>query len=59
MGIRFDTRSAHLVQDNGDAGVGDLPSGFGAGQAAADYMNGFHSHARLFRRFRRGVEPLC
>jgi hypothetical protein len=47
------------VQDDGHAGLGDLPGGFGTGQAATDYMNGFHSHARLFRRFRipRGRAP--
>ena len=31
---------AHLVQDDGHAGLGDLPSGFRAGEAAADDMDG-------------------
>jgi hypothetical protein len=29
-------RSAHLMQDHGDAGLGDLPGGFGTGEAAAN-----------------------
>ena len=32
----------HLVQDDGDAGARDLPGGLGAGEAAADDMDGFH-----------------
>ena len=30
----------HLVQGHRDAGFGELPGGFGTGQAAADNMNG-------------------
>jgi hypothetical protein len=33
---------AHLVQDDGDASLGDLPGGFGAGETAANDVNGFH-----------------
>ena len=32
--------AAHLVQDDRHAGRGDLPSGFAAGEAAADDMDG-------------------
>ena len=32
---------AHLVQHDGDAGIGDLPGGFRAGEARADDMDGF------------------
>ncbi len=32
---------AHLVQDDADAGFGDLPGGFRAGEARADDMHGF------------------
>ena len=31
---------AHLVQDDGDARLGDLPGGFRAGEAGADDMHG-------------------
>ena len=31
---------AHLVQDDGNAGLGDLPGGLGAGEAAADDVDG-------------------
>jgi hypothetical protein len=30
---------AHLVQNDGNSALRDLPGGFGAGQAAADNMN--------------------
>ena len=30
---------AHLVQDDGHAGLGDLPGGFRAGEPAADDVN--------------------
>ena len=33
-------RRAHLVQDDGDAGLGGLPGGLGAGEAAADDVDG-------------------
>ena len=39
---------AHLVQHDRNAGLGDLPGGFGAGEAAADDMDGFdcaHGHS--------------
>ena len=32
---------AHLVQHHGNAGIGDLPGGFRAGEARADDMDGF------------------
>ena len=32
---------AHLVQHHGNAGIGDLPGGFRAGEAGADDMDGF------------------
>ena len=32
---------AHLVQHHADAGIGDLPGGFRAGEAGADDVNGF------------------
>ena len=31
---------AHLVQDDGNADAGDLPGGFGPGEAAADNVDG-------------------
>ena len=33
---------AHFVQDDGNAGLGDLPGRFAAGEAAADDVNGAH-----------------
>ena len=33
---------AHLVQDDRNAGLGDLPGGFAAGEAAADDVDGAH-----------------
>ena len=39
MGLGHPLR-AHLVQDHGDAGIGDLPGGFRAGEAPADDMDG-------------------
>ncbi len=33
-------RGTHLVQHDGHAGTGDLPGGFGAGEAAADDVDG-------------------
>ena len=33
--------AAHLVQDDGHAGLGQLPGGLRAGKAAADDMDGF------------------
>jgi len=30
---------AHLVQDDADAGIGDLPGRFGTGEARADDMH--------------------
>ncbi len=39
--VRFGlARRAHFVQHHGDAAAGDLPGGFGTGEAAADHMNG-------------------
>ena len=35
-------RRAHLVQHDRDAGVGDLPGGLAAGEAAADDVHGTH-----------------
>jgi hypothetical protein len=35
-------RRPHLVQHDGDAGIGQRPSGFGTGHTAADYVNRFH-----------------
>ncbi len=35
------TCGAHLVEDDGDAHFGGLPCGFGAGEAAADDVDGF------------------
>ena len=32
---------AHLVQHHANAGIGDLPRGFRAGEAGADDVNGF------------------
>ena len=34
----------HLVQDDGNAAIDDLPSGFGAGETAADDVNGVCFH---------------
>ena len=31
---------AHLVQDDANARIGDLPGGFRTGKAAADHMDG-------------------
>ncbi|MNI09666.1 hypothetical protein D3C73_627490 [compost metagenome] len=39
MGIGA-ANAAHLVQDDRDAGLCDLPGCFGAGKAAADHVNG-------------------
>ena len=44
MGLGHPYR-AHLVQDHGDAGIGDLPGGFRAGEAAADDVNGMRHGA--------------
>ena len=33
----------HLVQDDAEAGAGDLPGGFGAGEAAADDVDGLNA----------------
>ncbi|MNL40506.1 hypothetical protein D3C87_1628600 [compost metagenome] len=42
VGVGLDARhAAHFVQDDGHAGLGDLPGGFGTGEAAADDVNGF------------------
>ena len=41
-------RRAHLVQDDGDAGLGGLPGGLGSGEAAADDVDGV-GHGRGFR----------
>ena len=41
-------RGAHLVQDDGDAHLGGLPGGLGAGEAAADDVDRF-GHGRGFR----------
>jgi aldehyde dehydrogenase (NAD+) len=40
VGVGSHARPAHLVQDDGDVGLGDLPGGLGAGEAAADDVNG-------------------
>ena len=40
MGLGHPDR-AHLVQDHGNAGIGDLPGRFRAGEAGADDMDGF------------------
>jgi hypothetical protein len=45
--------AAHLVQDHGHAGIGDLPGSLGTGKAAAD-MNGFQVMAGARRRRRCG-----
>ena len=34
---------AHLVEDHGDAHLGGLPGGFGAGETAADDVDGFYA----------------
>ena len=36
----------HLVKHDGHAGLGDLPCGFGAGESAADDMDGACDHRR-------------
>ena len=46
---------AHLVQDDGDAHGGDLPGGLGAGEAAADDVDGF-AHGGGSRRSGAGWE---
>ena len=37
---------AHFVQDDRHAGLGRLPGGFRAGEAAADDVDGLHVHGR-------------
>ena len=50
---------AHLVQHHRHAGLGDLPGGFGAGEPAADHVNGF-GHRRQSSASRRSPERrLC
>jgi hypothetical protein len=49
---------AHLVQHDADAGLGDLPGGFRAGQAAADDVNRVDRHARRSTLRRRRAEGL-
>jgi hypothetical protein len=45
----------HLVQHHGQAGLGDLPGGFRAGEAAADDVNGKGSgHDTAYRIGRHG-----
>ena len=49
---------AHLVQDHANAGIGDLPGGFRAGEAAANHMDGVSlgsagNHARRVSAFSR------
>src|SRR5690606_16417535 len=52
----------HLMDDRRDAGLRQLPGGFGAGQSAADDVNGLEAHeggdkprrARMQRTTRRG-----
>ncbi len=46
---------AHFVQNDGNAGLGDLPGRFAAGQAAADDVNG--AHGGLVAKPRRFVNP--
>ncbi len=54
---------AHLVQDHRHAGLGDLPGGLGAGEAAADDVDFAHAHGRGSRpgggkwEGRRGRSP--
>ena len=41
--VRFGAaQRAHFVQDDGNVGLGDLPSRLAAGEAAADDVNGAH-----------------
>ena len=40
MGLGHPLR-AHLVENDRDAGLGDLPGGFRAGEARADDVHGF------------------
>ena len=42
--------AAHFMQDDGHASARDLPCCFTSGHAAADNMDGFHTHAPLMRR---------
>ena len=50
---------AHFVEDHGDAGAGQLPGGFRAGEAAADDVNG-RGHARsMAGRGAGGNAPAC
>ena len=48
---------AHLVQDDADAGIGDLPGGFGAGEAGADDMHGFRGGFGACHRRRGSAFP--
>ena len=41
MGVRPPDRP-HFVEDDGDAGFGDLPGGFRSGEAGADHVDGLH-----------------
>ena len=60
MGLGHPCR-AHLVQDDADARLGDLPGGFRAGEAGADDVHGFRrgfgaGHARRGSAFSGAVE---
>ena len=43
VGVRAAHR-AHFMENDGDAARGDLPGGFGTGEATADDMNGMLGH---------------
>jgi hypothetical protein len=60
MGIGHLVRP-HLVQDHGNAGIGDLPGSFRAGEARADHMDAVvliwgYCHGPACSAFRREVE---
>ena len=64
VGVGLDAgHAAHLVQDDGHAGLGDLPGGLGAGQAAADDVDGGRrggsAHRGLLAGGWRGVMAPC
>ena len=40
-------QGTHFVEDAGDAAAGDLPGGFGAGESAADDVDGLSQGQRI------------